>query len=162
MYINCRGPERRSSVLTSLPLSRVTRQPGSYDKTESISLTSVTVKTDPSNIGYHFQRWCRVSVSYSNSGDVDGLNLIDLDYPRGTLQSRGGVESTVDPREVQAEALGLPSPVHCGDTCPTPLVYFIKASFFRNWLQSYPNCILIDKEDFARPYPGGSFSEPRE
>lgn len=23
MYINCRGPERRSSVLTSLPLSRV-------------------------------------------------------------------------------------------------------------------------------------------
>ena len=39
---------------------------------------------------------------------------------------------------------------------------FYKSFIFRNWLKSYPNCILIDKEDFARPYPGGSFGEPRE
>ena len=33
---------------------------------------------------FHWFRWCHVSISYSNSGDVDWLNLIDLDYPRGT------------------------------------------------------------------------------
>ena len=44
----------------------------------------------------------------------------------------------------------------------TAAVIFYQSFIFRNWLQSYSNCILIDKEDFSRPYPGGSFSEPRE